>query len=98
MRMVILGARAKRECAQKAVLVVAKVLIAEIPIQMPIDLDRQSSFRRSEVNRIRADECAAEIRGHCARSTWRYEASGDCRATSWIRQAIALPSILIQPV
>src|SRR2546430_9048857 len=98
MRMVILRARAKREGAQKAGLVVAKVLIAEIPIQMPIDLDRQSSFRRSEVDRIRADEGAAEIRGHRSRSTWRYEASGDCRPTSRIRQPIALSSILIQPV
>src|SRR5437763_11626165 len=98
MRMVILRARAKRECAQKACLVVAKVLIAEIPIQVPIDLDRQSSFRRSEVDRIRADECAAEIRGHCARPAWRYEASGDCRPTSRIRQAIALTIVLIQPV
>src|SRR5437763_3064228 len=98
MRMVVLGARAKRERAQKACLVVAKVLIAEIPIQVPIDLDRQSSFRGSEVNRVRADERAAEIRGHRSRSTWRYEASGDCRATSRIRQAIALTSILIQPV
>src|SRR2546430_1499479 len=98
MRMVILRARAKRERAQKACLIVAKVLIAEIPIQMPIDLDRQSSFRRSEVNRIGADEGAAEIRGHCARPAWRYEASGDCRPASRIRQPIALPCILIQPV
>src|SRR5947207_100376 len=98
MRMVVLRARAKRECAQKACLVVAKVLIAEIPIQMPIDFDRQSSFRRSEVYRVRADERTAEIRGHCARSAWRYKASGDCRATSRIRQAIALTIVLVQPV
>src|ERR1041384_137506 len=98
MRVVVLRARAERERAQKAVLVVAKVLIAEIPIQMPIDLDRQSGFRRSEVNRIRADDRAAEIRGHGRRSTWRNEASGDCRATSRIRQPIALAIVLIQAI
>src|ERR1044071_976809 len=98
MRVVVLRARAERERAQKAVFVVAKVLVAEIPIQMPVDLDRQSCFRRSEVDRIRTYDRATELRGHCTRTAWRDKTSGNGRPAARIRQPIALAIVVVQTI
>ena len=42
--------------------VVVVILIAKVPIQPPIDLDREPRFRRLKAHRIRGDEYA---RGSC---------------------------------
>src|SRR5437667_11323430 len=98
MRVVVLGSGAARKSIEELALVVGKILIAEVPIEMPVDPNCQPGLRRFEVHRIRSNERATKICSDRRRAAGRYEASGDRSSAGGTRSLIALPIIFINPV
>src|SRR2546421_4737448 len=85
MRVIVLGPRAARKSIEKLAFVVSEILIAEVPIEVPVYLDGQPGFRRLEIIRIRSDKRATEVCYDRSRAAGRYEAPGNRSSTGRTR-------------
>src|SRR5215831_1860226 len=98
MRVVVLRSDTSGKRFQEVVFVIRIVLIAEIPIEVPVDHDRQARLGRIKGHWIRSNQRAAAVRGHGRRTARWYYPSGDGRSADGIREPVALAAVLVQTI
>ena len=77
-----------RSWTDQSAFVVVVILIPQIPIEPPVDLDRQTSFRGLKAIRIRRDQCsrrAGWIREAIALSRVLVDSIGRVKRDPWMK-------------